>query len=227
MSVSHVARVFSTKSGFGAALLAFCLLAWSCGSLQDQSPTRPNPTPEPVAVTPTAQPGTSPTPTPVFAPVAPKATPTPEPTPAPSPGATPAPPPSGSGCGSPIPPDLSQINVKVHLKAGDTWVIDSTPLVGPDAAYCARIGFTDGRSLCAVRPEGNPERVACEEYVTGRAADTGRPGPTWYLGGGFCSGRAAGCENHPENQYQVLAYRGGSYRACGRNGVCGEVVVDK
>ena len=224
MSVSRVARAVVTKSGFGAALLASCLLSWGCGSLPDDSPTRPDPTPEPVAVTPPAQPGTSPTP--VFAPIAPQATPTPDP--APSPGATPAPPPpTNSGCGNPIPPDLSSVNVKVHLKAGDTWVLDSTPLVGPDATYCAQIGFTDGRSMCAVRPEGNPEREACELYVTGRAADTGRPGPTWYLGGTFCSGRAAGCENHPENQYQVLAYRGGTYRACGRNGVCGEVVVDK
>ena len=105
-------------------------------------------------------------------------------------------------------------------------MLDSTPLVGPDADYCAKIGFTDGRSICPVRPEGHPEREACELYVTGRAADTGRPGPTWYRGGGFCTGPAAGCENHPDNQYQVLAYLGGTYKACARNGVCGEVVVD-
>jgi hypothetical protein len=220
-----MARALET-GGLGAALVASCLLAGSCGSLQDQSPTRPDPTPEPVAVTPTAQPPTSPPPAPVFGPGAPKATPTPEASPEPTPGATPAPP-SASGCGSPTPPPLSRVNVKVHIRGADTWVIDSTPLVGPDAVYCAKIGFTDGRSFCPVRPEGNPERGACEEYVTGRAADTGRPGPTWYLGGGFCTGRAAGCENHPENQYQVLAYRGGTYRACGRNGVCGEVEADK
>jgi hypothetical protein len=178
-------------------------------------------------VTPTVQPGATPLPPPVFGPAAPSPTPTPDPSPDPGPSATPAPPPDGSGCGSPVPPELSQINVKVHLRGGETWVLDSTPLVGPDAEYCAKIGFTDGRSICAVRPEGNPEREACELYVTGRAADTGRPGPTWYLGVSFCSGRAAGCENHPDNQYQVLAYRGGTYRACGKNGVCGEVAVDK
>ena len=177
MSVSGVARVRQMKSSLGAVLLASCLLAGACGSLSDQSPTRPDPTPEPVAATPTAQPGTSPTPTPIFAPVAPQATPSPSPSPDPSPGATP-PPPSTSGCGDPLPPALSQVNVKVHLKAGDTWVIDSTPLVGPDAVYCAKIGFTDGRSICAVRPEGNPERQACEEYVTGRAADTARTSRT-------------------------------------------------
>lgn len=219
-------RFLGARNLVGAALLGSCLMGWACGSLKDESPTRPDPAQEPVAVAPTAQPGTNPTPAPVFGAPAPKATPTPEPTPEPSPGAE-QPPPTGSGCGSPVPPPLSQINVKVHLRVGQTWVIDSTPLVGPDAAYCAKIGFTDGRSFCPVRPEGNPERQACEEYVTGRAADTGRPGPTWYLGGSFCTGRASGCENHPENQYQVLAYGGGTYRACGRNGVCGEVIADK
>jgi hypothetical protein len=160
---------------------------------------------------------------------APKATPTPEPSAEPSPSATPEPssPAEGaSACGSPTPPDLSRLNVKVHLKLGTAWVLDSTPLVGPDAAYCAKIGFPD-RSICPVRPEGHPEREACELYVTGRAIDTGRPGPTWYRGSAFCTGPASGCSNHAENQYLLVVHTGGSYRACGRNGVCGEVDVDK
>jgi hypothetical protein len=212
----------------GAALAVSCLLAWSC-SLPNDTPTQPEPT-QSAAPTPTAEPNPNPTPTPIMGAPAPKATPTPEPTPTPSPGSTPDPGGSSEGaseCGSPTPPALSVLNVKVHLRGGDAWVLDSTPLVGPDIAYCAKIGFTDGRSFCAVRPEGNPEREACELYVTGRAADTGRPGPTWYLGGSFCTGRASGCENHPDNQYQLLAYGGGQYKACGRNGVCGEVDVDK
>jgi hypothetical protein len=106
-------------------------------------------------------------------------------------------------------------------------VLDSTPLVGPDVAYCAKIGFTDGRSFCPVRPEGHPERAACELYVTGRAADTGRPGPTWYRGSNFCTGPASGCSNHDDNQYLLVAHASGSYRACARSGVCGEVDVDK
>jgi hypothetical protein len=105
-------------------------------------------------------------------------------------------------------------------------VLDSTPIVGPDIGYCASIGFPD-RATCPVRPEGNPEREACELYVTGRAVDTGRPGPTWTRGPSFCKGSATGCENHPDNQYQLLVFSGGTYRACGRNGVCGEVEVDK
>ena len=132
-----------------------------------------------------------------------------------------------AACGSPLPPALSALNVKVHLRGAEAWILDSTPLVGPDATYCAKIGFTDGRAVCPVRPEGNPEREACELYVTGRAADTGRPGPTWTFGGRFCTGRASGCENSAENQYQLRVFQGGTFKACGQNGVCGEVEVDK
>jgi len=116
--------------------------------------------------------------------------------------------------------------VKVHQRGDNRWILDSTPLVGPDAAYCAKIGFTDGRSMCPVRPEGNPEREACELYVTGRAVDTGRPGPTWSLNGSPCGG-PPGCQNHDDNQYQVFAYASGLYKACGRNGVCGDTTVDR
>jgi hypothetical protein len=214
----------SATTALGAALAVSCLLGWSC-ALPDDTPTQPEPV-QSAAPVPTAEPNPNPTPTPVMGAPAPKATPTPEP----SPSATPEPSPTpdgSSGCGSPTPPPLSRLNVKVHLRGSEAWVLDSTPLVGPDAEYCRKIGFTDGRSMCAVRPEGNPEREACELYVTGRAADTGRAGPTWYLNGNFCTGRASGCENHPDNQYQLVAYKGGKYQACGRNGVCGEVDVDK
>jgi hypothetical protein len=214
----------SATAALGAILVASCLLVWSC-SLPDTTPTQPDPT-QSAAPVPTAAPNPNPTPTPIMGSPAPKPTPTPEtsPAPTPEPSATPG---GASGCGSPTPPPLSKIKVDVHLRSGDAWVLDSTPLVGPDVEYCAKIGFTDGRAMCAVRPEGNPEREACELYVTGRAADTGRPGPTWYLNGSFCAGRASGCENHPDNQYLVVAYRAGKYTACARNGVCGEVDVDK
>jgi hypothetical protein len=203
------------------AVGALCLIT-GCGSLD--SPTRPAPAPEPVAVVPTAQPG--PTPTPVLGAPGPAPTPTPDATPAPSP--TPGNPGEGSAdCGTPLPPPLSSINVKIHVKGEDAWIIDSTPLVGPDPSYCASIGYTDGRSLCPVRLEGNAQREACELYVTGRAKDTGRPGPTWYFNGSLCTGPAMGCKNHPDNQYQALVYRSGTIRACGTNGVCGEVSVDR
>jgi hypothetical protein len=99
--------------------------------------------------------------------------------------------------------------------------------VGPDPDYCRAIGFTDGRGFCPVRPEGHPERAACEAYVTGIAKDTGRPGPTWTLEGHFCTGPASGCANSPENQYQLFVYKGGTYQACATNGVCGEVFADR
>lgn len=213
----------------GTALAFALLVTWACGSLPNDSPTQPDPGP---VAGPAPAPGPTPAPNPTATPSvtlpgpAPAPTPTPEPTP---PGENPTTPPPGSegsaGCGSPVPPPLSTLNVKVHLRGGERWVLDSTPLV-TDAVYCAKIGFPD-RATCPVRPEGHPERAACELLATGRASDTGRPGPTWTLGGSLCTGRARGCENSPDNQYQVYAYAGGLYRACGQNGACGEVQVDK
>jgi hypothetical protein len=214
-----------TVRGLGTLLAASCLLAWGCGSLPDDTPTQPDPT-QPAASVPTPEP-TSPAGTPVLG-TAPKPSPTPAsdatPEPSPTPGSS-----EGAGeCGSPLPPALSALNVKVHQRGNDAWILDSTPLVGPDGAYCAKIGFTDGRSFCPVRPEGNPERAACELYVTGRATDTGRPGPTWTSpSGGFCTGRSSGCENTADNQYQLRIFQGGVFKACGRNGVCGEVQADR
>lgn len=209
-----------------------CVSLWAC-SLPDDTPTEPAPvqsvtpaTPAPPA--PTADPN-NPTPPPVLAGPAPKATPTPAPTAEPTPGPTPDSGGSGEGaaaCGDPLPPPLSRINVKVHLKGATAWTLDSTPIVGPDPVYCAKVGFPD-RTYCPVRPEGNPQRSACELYVIGRAADTGRPGPTWYHGNMLCTGGASGCANHSENQYLLLVYTGGNYRACGQNGVCGDEDVDK
>jgi hypothetical protein len=117
--------------------------------------------------------------------------------------------------------------LKVHGASGDRSLLDSTPLVGPDAAYCKKIGFTDGRTICPVRMEGSPEREACEAARVGRAADTGRPGPTWSANGKRCNGPDGGtaCLNHSENQYLVWAYGSGTFRACTASGVCGELVV--
>jgi hypothetical protein len=115
--------------------------------------------------------------------------------------------------------------VAIHLKGPAAWTLDATPLVGPDPAYCAQIGFTDGRQFCPVRPEGHPERVACETWLVGVAADTGRPGPTWQRDGAYCTGPASGCENHGENQYLLRAFAAGTFSACATNGLCGEVAV--
>jgi hypothetical protein len=101
--------------------------------------------------------------------------------------------------------------------------LDSTPLV-KGADYCREIGYTDGRIRCPVRPDGHPEREACEAYVVGMAEDTGRTGPTWTRNGEYCDGHW--CENTPHNQYMLWAYDGGLYKACVESGVCGSVEVD-
>ncbi len=133
----------------------------------------------------------------------------------------------GSGCGAPYPPPISRMNCKVHLFSGDVHTLDSTPIVGHDGAYCAAVGFTDGRSLCAVRPETSPERVPCETWRVGHAQDTGRPGPTWTVNGKFCTGKESGCENHPTNQYGLLVYAAGNYQVCAKTGSCCTVEVQR
>ena len=214
----------------GLALAALAVLAAACGKLEN--PTRPTPTPEPVSSTPTTtEPNPNPTPTPVLGAPGPKPSPTPSPDatePSPSPSATPS---TGTGegassCGDPLPPPATRMQVNVHLRGSGRWILDSTPLVGPDVEYCRKIGFTDSRSFCPVRPEGNPQRSACELYATGRAKDTARPGPTWYRDGRFCTGKSSGCENNADNQYLLDVYLGGTYQACAQNGVCGEVDAD-
>jgi hypothetical protein len=119
------------------------------------------------------------------------------------------------------------VNVKLHGGSGERSLLDSTPLVGPDAEYCRKVGFTDGRSICPVRPEDNPERQACEALRVGRASDTGRPGPTWSANGKRCNGPDGGtaCMNHADNQYLVWAYGSGTFRACTAGGVCGELAL--
>ena len=167
--------------------------------------------------------------------------PAPQPTPTPTPGtapeddpipATPGRPADegngvSAGCGAPAPPAVTQFNVTVHARQADRVLLDSTPLVGPDAAYCRLIGFTDGRLYCPVRAEGNPERVACEAARVGRASDTGRVGPTWSANGKGCGGADSGasCLNHPDNQFLVFAYGAGRFRACSAGGVCGEIAL--
>ncbi|MFN8090731.1 MAG: hypothetical protein U0599_00580 [Vicinamibacteria bacterium] len=140
-------------------------------------------------------------------------------------------PPAGSGCGAPYPPPIYRFRVHVYVQNQDTTSLDSTPLVR-DAIYCAQIGYPD-RVECPVRPEGSPERVACETWAVGYAQDSGRAGPTWtfhtdeHPDGIYCTGKDSGCVNHPSNQYQLNAYDSGWYRACGRNGACGSFFVER
>ena len=166
----------------------------------------------------------------------PTAPPTPVPTPTPTPVPTPTPdpnvPPAGSGCGKPYPPMITRFTVKIHLKETDSWTIDATPLVGPDADYCLSVGFTDGRTICPIRAEGAEDRLACELWRTGTAKDTGQPGPTWTVTlkdgtTSYCTGPTGPCEHHPNGPFSVKAYTGGLYKTCSEAGACGEVDVDR
>jgi hypothetical protein len=162
----------------------------------------------------------------------------PTPTPTPTPGLT-APPAypgggdaGGSGgfvgsCGEPSPPSISRVRIGVLHTQTERQVLNSTPLVGPDGAYCRLIGYTDGRLFCPVRPDGHPERQACEALLVGHATDTGRVGPTWTAERRPCRGRTGGasCQNHPDNQFLVIAYGAGTFEACTASGTCGRYVV--
>jgi hypothetical protein len=114
-------------------------------------------------------------------------------------------------CSNPAPIPLSRWGVKEHIKGANKTIVDSTPLVGPDAAYCASVGFTDGRSVCAVRQEGDPARPSCEAQIVGT--------PQW-TGPGRIS---------PENIYQYWVDRGvsGTAKVCASAAptVCGSVEV--
>ena len=198
-------------------VLAVGLAAGSCGD-GGKAPAEPEHPPDAASLIPTAA--------------------APQPTPTPTPGAVPdddiivVDPGGGGGvtsgtCGAPFPPSVARFNVKVHSHQADRYVLDSTPLVGPDAEYCARVGFPD-RSFCPVRAEGNPERQACEAAIVGAADDTGRSGPTWTANGGACDGSdhgGASCVNHPSNQYLAFAYGAGTFRACAATGVCGAITL--
>ncbi len=208
----------------GGAVASFLLLA-SCHQLSEELPANPTPVTTPSTLltvkipsvpTPTPRPSPSASPSP-----SPSASPSPSPTPSPSPSPTPTP--SAGTCGAPL-PVVTKMNVKVHIRGPAHWTLDSTPLVGPDAAYCRAIGFTDGRSICSVRVNGAPDRVACEAYAVGAAEDTGRGGPTWYRNGQLCNGED--CQNHPENQYQLWTFKGGHYEACTKDDICGSVDTD-
>jgi hypothetical protein len=193
------------------------LILASCHMITEELPTQPSKTPATGVLTIPIPSVPTPTPAP---------TPTPKPTPTPEPTPTPTPPPDASGCGNPLPPEVSRINAKVFQRGPRHWTLDSTPLVGPDRDYCQAIGYTDGRSFCPVRPDGSPDRAACEALRTGIAKDTGRPGPTWTRNGDYCKGDANGCYNTDENQYQLWIVLGGHYEACAQNGVCGKVDVE-
>lgn len=87
---------------------------------------------------------------------------------------------TAAACGPPTPPQLHHFTITLHqTEPKRTWA--ATPKCGPDQAYCAN-WWDDGRSMCPVRPEGHPERPACEEWLVGT--------PLWsFEGTGRCFAR--------------------------------------
>jgi hypothetical protein len=152
--------------------------------------------------------------------------PGPVPTPIPTPVPEPTPTPITTSC-SPLPPGASRLKLRIQAKNREFWDIDATPLVGPDGDYCRSIGFTDGRTICAVRPEGDPQRTECEAWAVGVARDTGRLGPTWTRNGEFCTGPESECDHEPANLFQLRVYTGGLIKACTDHMACGEIFTDK
>lgn len=130
------------------------------------------------------------------------------------------------GCMNPTPPPIDLFKVVIHNDQGYKKVLDSTALVY-GREYCTEIGFTDGRSRCPSRPEGHPQVEACNEFLVGRAKDTGRIGPTWTYNGLPCleSSDDGRCVNHYDNQFLVFVFGPGTARACPEQGVCGELVI--
>jgi hypothetical protein len=156
---------------------------------------------------------------------------------APAPAPTPAPtaaPPVALAC-DPSPPPLYGFRMKVHQNSGRRKTLDATPLVvnTPDD-YCGQVGL-DG-NFCFTRPEGDPQREDCDRMAMGMAGDTGRYGPTWFFNGGPCrddlTSDEDGCNNHPDNQFLVIAKGTGRVAACASDDVlvdgdkCGECNIN-
>jgi hypothetical protein len=113
----------------------------------------------------------------------------------------------------PTPPPILRMALKVHGGSDDRLVLDSKPLVVNQDDYCDRVGF-GGWKFCETRPEGHPERVACDYLVVGKAEDTGRWGPTWFYGSDLCAYFPSSCNNHASEQFLAIAKSTGTYEAC-------------
>jgi len=123
----------------------------------------------------------------------------------------------------PKPPKLSEIKVKVHLRAGvGAFTIDSTPKTC-DTKFCNKAGFR-GRRCCPLGPEGTNSRKACEAMALGKDPTDGVDGPRWFFQG---PGKV---EKRPDNPYlaTVTFEKGGDGKvwACSnREKVCGSTMV--
>lgn len=141
-------------------------------------------------------------------------TPPTTPTPVPTVGPPTPPPPVVLHC-DPTPPPLYGIKVNVHQNAGVRKTLDSTPRVIDVDGYCQATG-QDG-DFCFTRREDNPQREDCDRMAMGMAPDTGRYGPRWLFDNTPCGDLAEGqwgCNNHPDNQFLVIAKGSGLVAAC-------------
>jgi len=139
--------------------------------------------------------------------------------------------PAASACPAPVPPSMwtanslplgwgeNEIGQPTYIIQCKGWgngkIIDCTPVLRtPHCAYCTSVGLGlmgDGvtpRCGCPVRPDGHPDRVACENGMTG---------------GGFVlvSTDGQACERYEDNPTMFWA-RDGKCKLCSRDGkVCG------
>lgn len=112
------------------------------------------------------------------------------------------------------------MKVKVQTVSGAArWLLDSRPQVVNVDGYCGKVGFDPRAKYCDTRPEGHPQREACDGLIVGKARDTGRVGPTWSdpadkpcVAPGD-TGTQLACIN-TENQFLVVARGEGQFLAC-------------
>ena len=119
------------------------------------------------------------------------AQPAPAPTPTPTPAPTPTPSllsqlPPGMIC-DPTPPPVYGLSLKMH----NPRTMDSRPQVINVNNFCGRAGFDPGSKFCFTRTEGDEQSTACDYLAVGKAADTGRWGPTWSVDDKPCSPKRA------------------------------------
>lgn len=142
--------------------------------------------------------------------------PTTNPTPRPPVAATPTPAPTLAplSC-DPTPPPLYGVKVNVHINQGYRKTLDSKPQVVNLDGYCQRVGVP-GKDFCFTRVEDDPQRADCDRMAMGVADDSQRYGPQWYYEGLPCAGGGdqPGCNNHPDNQFLVIAKGAGVLEAC-------------
>jgi hypothetical protein len=159
------------------------------------------------------------------------------PTPAPVPSPTPTPNAYAAACGTPLPPFefAYGFGIKVQLEpTKNKKILNASPSVR-NLDYCAAAGF-ENTLICNTRKEDNPQRPACDHYLSG-ISEQGRPGPNWFQDFGYpggnerlvrCGETDTTCSLKPEDQYLLDIHEVGRYVACGGVGgtkTCGDCII--